>query len=248
MSTLKKAKVVMLPTNRKAPCITKRVDCYGDFSGYYYKEILDGRDTKCFALYIIEPTTNSSYSKGDWFLALNNPNSKLSQPIQVVEKSDRWLRDSNQNEYLLPDCRKIIASTNPLIIFEAEDTRGQNVSIEIPQPSNSFIQKYIEEYNKGNEIIDILVEYEEIIYNPEKEREYQSNDRIYIEDCDKQTRLKINYNDNTITIKKVKEIYTKEEVYQILEKYTSFIWNEVGIHYPISLGKDAKDKFINSEL
>ena len=35
---------------------------------------------------------------------------------------------------------------------------------------------------------------------------------------------------------------------KILEKYTSFIWNEVGIHYPISLGNDAKDKFINSEL
>ena len=47
---------------------------------------------------------------------------------------------------------------------------------------------------------------------------------------------------------KEKEIYTKEEVCQILEKYTSFIWSEVGIHYPISLGNEAKDKFINYEL
>ena len=54
--------------------------------------------------------------------------------------------------------------------------------------------------------------------------------------------------DNTITIKKVKEIYTKDEVCQVLEKYTSFIWSEVGIHYPISLGNEAKDKFINKEL
>ena len=52
----------------------------------------------------------------------------------------------------------------------------------------------------------------------------------------------------TITIKKTKENYTKEELCQILEKYTSFIWSEVGIHYPISLGNDAKDKFINREL
>ena len=65
---------------------------------------------------------------------------------------------------------------------------------------------------------------------------------------EKRLRLKINPKDNTITIKKVKEIYTKEEVYQILEKFISFIWSEVGIHYPISLGNDAKDKFINSEL
>ena len=60
--------------------------------------------------------------------------------------------------------------------------------------------------------------------------------------------LKINPTDNTITIRKVKENYTKEELAQILEKFISFIWSEVGIHYPISLGKDAKDKFINSEL
>ena len=44
------------------------------------------------------------------------------------------------------------------------------------------------------------------------------------------------------------KIYTKEEVIRLLEKYTSFIWKEVGIHYPISLGNDAKDKFINREL
>ena len=42
--------------------------------------------------------------------------------------------------------------------------------------------------------------------------------------------------------------YTKEELCQILEQYTSFLWSEVGIHYPISLGIDAKDKFINCEL
>ena len=45
-----------------------------------------------------------------------------------------------------------------------------------------------------------------------------------------------------------KENYTKEEVIKLLENFTSFIWSEVGIHYPISLGNDAKDKFINCEL
>ena len=47
---------------------------------------------------------------------------------------------------------------------------------------------------------------------------------------------------------KEKENYTKEELAQILEKFISFIWSEVGIHYPISLGNDARDKFINCEL
>ena len=45
-----------------------------------------------------------------------------------------------------------------------------------------------------------------------------------------------------------KETYTKEEVISILEKYLAFLWSEVGIHYPISLGNDAKDTLINNEL
>ena len=159
MSTFKKAKVTMLPTTRKAKSITSRVDCYGDFSGYYYKEELDGRDTKCFCLNIV-----------------------LSE--------------------------KIIATTDISLVKEYN----------LPQPSQQFIQKYIEEYNKGNIITDVLVEYEDIIYNPEKDREYQSNDRINIEDCDKQTRLKINPKDNTITIKIVKDNWNREEVIELCKQ------------------------------
>ena len=34
-------------------------------------------------------------------------------------------------------------------------------SLVLPQPSKQFIQKYVEEYNKGREIKEVLVEYEE---------------------------------------------------------------------------------------
>ena len=45
-----------------------------------------------------------------------------------------------------------------------------------------------------------------------------------------------------------KETYTREEVISILEKYLAFLWSEVGIQYPISLGNAAREKFINREL
>ena len=109
-----------------------------------------------------------------------------------------------------------------------------DVSLGLPQPSQQFIEKYIEEYNRGNIITDVFVEYE----NKFDEYGYDIIKSI----------LKINPKDNTITIKKVKETYTREELYQILEKYTSFIWSEVGIHYPISLGNNVRVKFINREL
>ena len=105
-----------------------------------------------------------------------------------------------------------------------------------PQPSLNFVIKWIKEANKDNIITDILIEYEE-------GKSYSGNEGLIIKEW-----LKINPKDNTITIKKVKEVYTKEELSQILENFTSFLWSEVGIHYPISLGIDAKDKFINNEL
>ena len=47
---------------------------------------------------------------------------------------------------------------------------------------------------------------------------------------------------------KVKENFTKDEVIKLLENLTFFIWKEVGIQYPISLGNAAREKFINNEL
>ena len=130
--------------------------------------------------------------------------------------------------------REVLATTDTsLKIDNPNYDIGRLAYINLPQPSQQFIEKYIEEYNKGNVITDILVEYE-----------YLLDDRAVLP----YWNLKVNPKDNTITIKKVKETYTKEELCQILEKYTSFLWSEVGIHYPISLGNDAKDKFINSEL
>ena len=119
---------------------------------------------------------------------------------------------------------------------DSNAVRDIDFDITIPKPSDSFISKYIEEYNKGNIITDLLVEYEE-------GKSYSGNEGLIIKEW-----LKINPKDNTITIKKAKDSWNKEEVIRLLEKYISFIWSEVGIHYPISLGNDAKDKFINREL
>ena len=100
--------------------------------------------------------------------------------------------------------KKVIATTNK--------TLSQTNRTEIPQPSEQFIQKFVEEYNKGNIITDVLVEYE-LISN----EEYFGNtvnpddDVPYFDE-----RLKINHKDNTITIKKVKDSYTKEEVENLI--------------------------------
>ena len=82
----------------------------------------------------------------------------------------------------------------------------------LPQPSQQFIQKYIEEYNKGNIITDVLIEYE-LISNEEYfgNTVNPDNDVPYFDE-----KLKINPKDNTITIKKVKDSYTREEVENLI--------------------------------
>ena len=92
--------------------------------------------------------------------------------------------------------KKVIATTNK--------TLSQTSRTEIPQPSQQFIEEFIEEYNRGNIITDVLVEYEE-------GKSYSGNEGLIIKEW-----LKINPKDNTITIKKVKDSYTKEEVENLI--------------------------------
>ena len=207
MSTFKKGKVVILPTNQQ----TKYLMVYSDVEKTKGKLILSGLKNDEYKeyqhLYIISYIEKPD--NGDYYIIDDVPELLKNNGLVFIDDS----------------CRKVIATT--------DKTLSQTSRTEIPQPSQQFIQKYIEEYNKGNVITDVLVEYD-----------YLLDDRAVLP----YWNLKVNTKDNTITIKKVKDNYTKEELCQILEKYTSFIWSEVGIHYPISLGKDAKDKFINSEL
>ena len=99
----------------------------------------------------------------------------------------------------------------------------------LPQPSQQFIQKYIEEYNKGNVITDVLVEYE-LISN----EEYFGNtvnpddDVPYFDE-----KLKINPKDNNIIIKIAKDSWSREEVIEFgnkVKEYCKNGWKSDSLH------------------
>ena len=99
----------------------------------------------------------------------------------------------------------------------------------LPQPSQQFIEKFIEEYNRGNVITDVLIEYE-LISN----EEYFGNtvnpdyDVPYFDE-----KLKINPKDNTITIKKVKDSWSREEVIEFgnkVKEYCKNGWKSDSLH------------------
>ena len=121
-------------------------------------------------------------------------------------------------------CHKIIASTD-LSLFTSTKLSDHNpkfpedadvINAYLPQPSQAFIEKYVAEYNKGNIIIDIDVEYELKPISKKLPFEYgnliDANNPL-------NHQLKINSKDNTITIKKIKDSWNREELINLISDH-----------------------------
>lgn len=213
MSKFKKCKVVMLPTNEKAIPVgnifinqpkgkwnksklhiekCERVTQHGhSWSG-------NGIKTDIQHLYI---TSDDKIKEGDLVIGID----PISYGhIDTVKKGEK-----------IGNCyEKIIATTDSFLTIlkkfgeYSNDNHERNFPeqpIPSPQPSQSFIEKYIEEYNKGNIITDVLVEYEPVYLSILKEKILGY-------------KLKINSKDNTITIKRVKDSWDKDEVIELCTK------------------------------
>ncbi len=181
MSTFKKAKVVMLPTNEPSK-IGNLVTYQKRSLAKVIKEGINpiGSTVQFWNLYII---SDDEIKEDDWYYD------------NVVLQIRQWKSFMIYNKL---QHKKVIATTD--------------TSLDLPQPSQQFIQKYIEEYNKGNVITDVLVEYN------------CGDSHCSLFGCQKHLgckneniqTVKINPKDNTITIKKVKDSYTREEVENLI--------------------------------
>lgn len=92
-------------------------------------------------------TSDEEIKEGDWYIDDCNG-------IRQSVTSDKEYWEVRK------DYKKIIACTNNSLKF-GEDVPGIITFKSLPQPSQQFIEKYIEEYNKGNIITEVLVEVEE---------------------------------------------------------------------------------------
>ncbi len=104
------------------------------------------------------------------------------------------------------NCKKVIASSKELKIYNGEEEIShmsiyRNIFL-IPY---EFIKQYVEEYNKGNKIEEIFVEYDSIISD-----EIKIDYRSY--------KLKVDLN-NTITIKTIKDNWNIEEITNLFLKF-----------------------------
>ena len=240
-SNNKKAKVIMLPTNNESLnsvcCIrSDKPFLMSEQNSPFKAKIYDTKDLyhTYFNLYII---SDDEIKEGDWCIT----------GLKIIRKCKSILYSNNNfksiNGYEFEDgtkdtrssCKKIIATTDisleisNKIICDYCGGSGSRFSpnckrckgtgkifnfIKLPQLSQQFIKKHIESYNAGQVISDVLVEYINqysddgsfsVINNPVKVNQV----------------LKINPKDNTITIKRLKNSWNREEVIiliKLLEK------------------------------
>lgn len=206
----------MLSINKKAEnCLilhNKHINALEYTKQYFTQDYLQSIDAKSYHLYIL---SEEIIKEDDWYFDKDN------------NKIDKLQKEETPMSY---DC-KIIASTD--INLEFSPFGGQTI-FTIPSLSLSFIGKYVNSYNKGNIIKEVMIEYEQCkpnfewhkcrfcnIYTdvPDSECGYKntpSNKLLLIE-----MELlvpKVNPKENTITIKEIKEIkdsFTRTEVKQL---------------------------------
>jgi hypothetical protein len=188
----KRAKVVMLPTNEKAGTIwlSNTLQLLHTHVSGKYLELYKSQH-----LYII---SGDDIKEDDW-----------------ITDTKAIYKAPNLDGYI--GLYKIIATTDPLL--SQQDTEYSKVK-NLPQPSQSFIDKYITEYNKSNIIEDVMVEYEVI-----KDKHCcgaQGFNPMLGDICPKCDNIEpvifLKLKDNTITIKKIKDSWTRDEVTSLIFK------------------------------
>lgn len=192
---LKKRQVVMLPTNEKAKDSLIYKNQEGTIGlSQTRKYYLDSQ--KVQHLYFL---SDEEIKEGDWLLS--DGYEKMDPKYLGLARAAKDQLAAIKEGYT---AKKIIATTDSLII-ETYPSGLVTLTHCLPHPSQSFLEVFVREYNKGNMIKELMVEYEEV---PNKNGLGQYN----VESANFISQPKVNPKDNTITIKRVKESWNREEM------------------------------------
>lgn len=187
MKTNKQHQVIMLPTENKSNfyiLIGNRNQQLYLSKDNIVRDMLQQNQH----LYII---SDEKIKEGDWCLQIHKTNKNV--PINVVK-----YRDFGEGSFYF---KKIIATTDTSLLIKNVITDLIQGTKYLPQPTQEWVEHYIKEYNEGNIITEVNVEYE---WNGGRAGDYKEV-------------LKIS-KDNTITIYPIKDSWTREEVKQLLIK------------------------------
>ena len=161
MEQFKRVQIILLETNNKSNIWSHK----GRRLYYNQNNPNDVDDEIRYNIYII---SDDEIKEGDW-----KHNSKMNCIVQH-NREGKGLPDELKiaSEW----CKKIIATTDTSLKINSELSNSNSIKFQLPQPSQQFIEKYIESYNKGEIITDVLVEYEQtkLYIEPQNYQQYIS--------------------------------------------------------------------------
>ena len=148
-------------------------------------------------IYHIYITSDEEIKEGDFVIKPNNEIHKMSS-TDMIHYLDSMSKAT----------KRIIATS-----YE---------SLFSPRIPKSFIKQFIEEYNEGNIITKVMVEYRNIIPQPEFEKNPEFyGTGMFNKQLPAKSVLKINYN-NTINIQQIKTSWNREEVLNLCKQAYGF--------------------------
>ena len=200
-------------------------------------------EKKCKIIYLnnfIYILNEDEIKEGDWFIGdnISIKQCTLNNGGNINFKGGWYSGSTN--------CKKIIATTDALLINRRQMTFMDEATewiYDLPQPSQQFITKYIEEYNKGNIISDVLVEYKRVFETVAKGMIGHPEDDISWWN----EKLKINPNDNSITIKKLKDSWSREEHAADVKRLCNLLYFSANIDVDFNT-KEELDNWIDQNL
>lgn len=199
-----KIEVLLLPSKTETNCVIGK---FVDTNQLIVRNENDIPRGVPHHLYLI--SDEEEIKKGDWIYDVCDGIVKVEHEYQL----------SNMMVFR-KDCKKIITTTDTFLrlteIVKEDDSTEFPYITSLPQPSQSFIEYFVKEYNKGNVITEVEVEYEqEFCLNCEWNYDSCPN----IEGCLSIYKLKVN-SDNTINIKEINSYLTpKEKAYELFNNF-----------------------------
>lgn len=171
---------------------------------------------------------NDIYSVKQHLYIINDDIIKVNDWYLATDKIEHCSSKEEAND-LTSNCKKIIATTNKSLQIKSNHLVKDRYALleSLPQIPQSFIEQYITEYNKGNIINEVLVEYIQL------NTDYRS-------DWKEKFHLKTNQS-NEINIKTVKDSFSREEVKQLLYSFRDDVEDQ-------QCSDKRIDKFIEQNL
>jgi len=208
----------MLPTKEEAK---NRLWTHPD-GKLHYNPYPYGRIDKAYHLYIL---SDEPIKEGDYAVIKDSKTGLKETVIKVTATALRYLNEEDKKIIATTDTSLMIGFTNPNVN-----------SISLPQPSQSFIEKYIERYNAGDPITHVMVEYDERL--PDNLPVNTGGKTVSFS---MQLVLKVNPKDNTITIRSVKDTWSREEhIAGILKFQTDLDNYRKSCHYGPNKNEEQK--------